>query len=93
MQTTAAGKSLQSLALSRPNRANRPFVTQCQFCGAQGMTTVSKKMSMMGWIAVVGLFFFFGYFLLCLLPFCLDACKVFNHTCTNCQRVIAKKGD
>lgn len=52
-----------------------PIQCTCPQCGRQIVTRTEKKNGLLAWI-ICGALFFFGFWLCCCIPFCVDACKV-----------------
>jgi lipopolysaccharide-induced tumor necrosis factor-alpha factor len=57
-------------------RGNNPVQCTCPQCGKQIVTQITKKTGILTWLICAGIAFFGGIFGCCLIPFCIDACKV-----------------
>jgi hypothetical protein len=52
-----------------------PVQCTCPACRAQIVTRTEKKVGILAWLICAGLAFF-GMWVCCFIPFCVDACKV-----------------
>ncbi|XP_065655277.1 lipopolysaccharide-induced tumor necrosis factor-alpha factor homolog [Hydra vulgaris] len=64
-----------------------PIRMQCPHCQAQIVTSIEYVSGLLAWLLCLGMFFF-GAWLCCFIPFCIDGCKDVNHSCPNCMKVI-----
>ena len=58
------------------------MAVKCPFCNYEGLPTVSKNISVGGWVLFVVLLLF--CFPLCWIPFVVDGCKEEVKRCTSC---------
>ncbi|XP_033760430.1 cell death-inducing p53-target protein 1 homolog isoform X2 [Pecten maximus] len=61
----------------------------CPHCRADIMTSTTYTSGSMVWLAFL-LMFFFGFWLCCFIPFCMDGCKDVVHNCPNCGGVVGR---
>ena len=64
-----------------------PVRMQCPYCQAQVVTTIEFVSGLLVWLLFLGMFFF-GFWICCFFPFCMDGCKDVIHSCPNCKKVI-----
>ncbi|XP_071494244.1 lipopolysaccharide-induced tumor necrosis factor-alpha factor homolog [Diadema antillarum] len=65
-----------------------PTNTKCPNCQNQVTTVVSHEPGTMAWLICL-LMFFFGLWLCCFIPFCVDSMQNANHHCPVCKYRIA----
>lgn len=64
-----------------------PQLANCTTCNKQVMTSVAYVPGSMAWLLCFIIVIFGGWlFCLCLIPFCMDACKDVVHSCPSCNR-------
>ncbi|XP_021348900.1 cell death-inducing p53-target protein 1 homolog [Mizuhopecten yessoensis] len=61
----------------------------CPHCHADIMTSTTYTAGNLVWISFI-LMFFFGFWLCCFIPFCVDGCKDVVHNCPNCGAVVGR---
>ena len=64
----------------------------CPSCKKATNTRVETRASAMAWILCL-IMFLFGFWLCCLIPFCVDGMKDGNHYCTNCGNSVGRIGN
>ncbi|XP_049600438.1 LITAF domain-containing protein-like [Syngnathus scovelli] len=70
-----------------PSLQDSPGETICPQCQQTVVTHVERQAGLMAW-AICGCLAFFGCFLCCCIPFCVDSCKDAVHHCPNCHKQI-----
>uniref|UniRef100_UPI0037E81B98 cell death-inducing p53-target protein 1 homolog n=1 Tax=Semicossyphus pulcher TaxID=241346 RepID=UPI0037E81B98 len=64
-----------------------PGQTMCPHCQQTVITQTNHTAGLMTW-AICAALTFFGCFLCCCIPFCLDSCQDVEHRCSNCHKLI-----
>ena len=68
-----------------------PVQISCPNCGKDCVTKCEGSINMMAWILCIVLCCVGCNLGCCLIPFCLDSCKNFKHTCPQCNNVVGYK--
>uniref|UniRef100_A0A3B5KL62 LITAF domain-containing protein n=1 Tax=Takifugu rubripes TaxID=31033 RepID=A0A3B5KL62_TAKRU len=64
-----------------------PGQTLCPHCQQTVITRTEPTAGLMTWLVCAALGFF-GCFLCCFIPFCIESCQDIMHRCPSCNRVI-----
>ena len=79
------------MTLSQNQLTKFPQPATCPNCHCQITTTVTKRMGIGPWVLSGGLIIVGCWLGCCLIPFCIDDFKEFEHRCPNCSFVIGVK--
>nr|CUU97815.1 hypothetical transcript [Hymenolepis microstoma] len=77
--------------ITQPPVGINPQEIYCPTCHRIVVSQTSTKTGTWTWIMCLLLSFVGCDLGCCLIPFCLDSCKDVNHTCPECQRIVATK--